>query len=192
MSPKMMSHCKKSLLIPIFAVILLMSIIASAQVKNGLNSGGSLKANKPYLTLPGEYDPTNMLARTARGEIPSAKLYEDDYVLAVLGENPYATGHFVVFSKTSKARNFIEMTPEDLSRIMTVAQRVAEAEIIAIGAEGFTLRQSNGSASSIAQFHLHVIPRWKGDQLKDKPGSAVSISELELQAKKIRAALDAL
>jgi histidine triad (HIT) family protein len=190
MSYKIKMQPVKKCLAPVFAILLLMSIAACAQLQNKKVDASASRTGWPVLS--GDYDPDNQLARTARGEIQSAKLYEDDHVLAILGERPYAPGHFVVISKTSKARNFIEMDSEDLCRIMSVTQRVAAAEIIAIGAEGFTLRQNNGSSSTIHQFHLHVIPRQKGDVLKDTPGSAVSISELEPMAEKIRAALKGL
>lgn len=171
----------------IFSVLLSISIIGCAQPKMEPNIMTLSKINNA--SLEGEYDPDNLLARTSRGDIPSAKLYEDENVLAFLGERPFAPGHFVVISKNSKARNFIEMDLEDLCHILAVTRIVAEAEITAIGVEGFTLYQNNGSASSIHQFHLHVIPRWKGDRLNLVPQSEVSVSELEQMAEKIRAVL---
>lgn len=175
-----------------YVLILLLTLfivpIASGETLDNTSVTDSHDSLKPV--LPGDYDPNNLLARTARGEIPSAKLYEDEHVLAFLGDRPSAHGHFLVISKTSKARNFLEIEPEELARILSVARRVAEAEIVAIGAEGFTLRQNNGSASSLHQFHLHVLPRWKGDQLKSGPQPEVKVSELEPLAERIRAVLD--
>jgi histidine triad (HIT) family protein len=190
MSYKSKMQPVKKYLISAIALLLLMTITACVQLQNKEADAGEARTGWPALS--GDYDPDNQLAKTGSGEIQSAKLYEDNHVLAFLGERPYAPGHFVVISKTSKARNFIEMDPEDLCRIMSVAQKVAAAEIIAIGVEGFTLRQNNGSSSTIHQFHLHVIPRWKGDVLKDTPGTSVSLSELEPMAEKIRAALKGL
>lgn len=143
-------------------------------------------------SLPGTFDPENVLARTARGEIPSAKLYEDDEVLAFLGDYPAAKGHFLVISKSVQARNFLDLTPEQLGKIMDVAQLVARAEILVLGAEGFTLRQNNGSASTMAIFHLHVIPRWAGDELKTWPIEQESVESLEPLAQKIRDQIQAL
>jgi histidine triad (HIT) family protein len=190
MSYKIKMQPVKKCLTPVIAILLLITITACAQFQNKKADASAARTGWPVLS--GDYDPDNQLALTARGELQSAKLYEDDHVLAFLGDRPYAPGHFVVISKTSKARNFIEMDSEDLCSIMSVTQKVAAAEIIAIGAEGFTLRQNNGSSSSIHQFHLHVIPRRKGDVLKDTPGSAVSLSELEPMAEKIMAALKGL
>ena len=160
------------------AVVLLLAAVAS-----------HAQAPVDELPLPGAYDPDNRLARTARGEIESIKLYEDDEVLAFLGEHPASRGHFLVISRTSKARNFLELSPDELAHILEVAQIVAKAEIIALGAEGFTLRQNNGSASSIAQFHLHVLPRYRGDTLPQGMQPPGDLAELRIQAEKIRASI---
>jgi len=136
--------------------------------------------------VPGTFNRDHMLARTARGEVPSAVVYEDDDVLAFLGDYPAAEGHFLVVSKTVEARSFLDFTPEQLARILAVAQLVARAEIVVMGAEGFTLRLNNSSTSHSEFFHLHVIPRWKDDQLKSGPADQVSLESLEPLAKKIR------
>jgi len=136
--------------------------------------------------LPGTYDPNNTLAQTIRGEIPAEKLYEDAHVLAFLADKPSSLGHFIVVSKTSHAKNFLELSPQELSRIMAAAKRVARAEIAAIGAQGFTLRQNNGSATSIMQYHLSVIPRWAGDKLLDGLQPAADPAALRTIADKIR------
>ena len=136
------------------------------------------------------YDPDNLIARTVRGDIPSVALYEDDEVVAFLADRPATLGHFLVASKTSKARNFLELTRDELAHIMEVAQRVAKAEIIALGTQGFTIRQNNGSASTIMQYHLHVIPRWKDDTLPQGMGKPVDMQTLEKQGEQIRAAME--
>lgn len=170
------------------AAYLLLTLPAGAETTTCEKGVDSMGFEKP--ALAGRYDPDSLLAKTARGEIPVAVLYEDDHVLAFLGDRSYATGHFLVISKTSRARNILEIEPEELSRIFSVVRKVSEAEIGALGAEGFSLRQNNGSASTIHQFHLHVIPRWQGDQLQDKPSAAVDLALLEPIAEKIRAAME--
>jgi len=48
-------------------------------------------------TLP--YDDANIFARILRGEIPSTKVYEDDFALAFNDINPLAPTHILVIPK---------------------------------------------------------------------------------------------
>ena len=45
------------------------------------------------------YDDSNIFARILRGELPSKKVYEDDYVLAFHDINPLAPVHILVIPK---------------------------------------------------------------------------------------------
>ena len=128
----------------------------------------------PRLSWSSPYDPQNVLARTIRGEIPTVRLYEDEHVLAAMDT---LQGHFVVMSKDSRARNFLEIEPEQSARMFAVVQRLASAEIAALGVEGFLVRTNAGSDSGVAQFHIHVYPH-----RKDDPPAAAQATQAELQA----------
>jgi diadenosine tetraphosphate (Ap4A) HIT family hydrolase len=45
------------------------------------------------------YDPNNIFAKILRGEIPSKKVYEDEYALAFHDINPVAPHHILVIPK---------------------------------------------------------------------------------------------
>jgi histidine triad (HIT) family protein len=110
------------------------------------------------------YDRQNPFARILRGELPADKVYEDAHVLAFLSLDQKAPGHVLVISKTSKARDIMEISPQDLVRVMLVAQRIAKAERIALHADGVVIQQNNGAAAGQTVFHLHVhvVPYWNG------------------------------
>lgn len=138
--------------------------------------------------LPGRYDPDNAYARAARGEIKVAKLYEDDAAIAYLVHNPYTVGHFLVVSKLTHARNFLEVEPDVLSHMWAVAQKVARAEIAALGADGFVLRSNAGAAGATAVFHIHVITMRSGVAMDEKRPEK-TLAELEPIAARVRAAI---
>ncbi|MEO8856581.1 MAG: HIT domain-containing protein [Burkholderiaceae bacterium] len=120
------------------------------------------------VSMPGwteaPYNLHNPFARIIRGELPAYKVYEDAHVLAFLSLDQNAAGHVLAISKNSKAQNIMEMSPQDLLRVMRVAQRVARAEAIALHADGVVIQQNNGAAGGQTVFHLHVhvIPHWNG------------------------------
>jgi len=119
------------------------------------------------MSLDGVYDEGNIFARIIRGEIPSAKIYEDDRVLAFMDAFPQARGHSLVVHKHSRARNLLDVEPEALVEIMAGVQKVARAVREALNPDGILVTQFNGAPAGQTIFHLHVhiLPRWEGDTL---------------------------
>ena len=120
------------------------------------------------MTLHAPYDPDNIFAKILRGEIPAAKVWEDDHVLAFMDVFPQSDGHVLVIAKTSTARNLLEIEPEMLARVIAATQRTARAVEKALKPEGFQIMQFNGEAGGQTVFHLHfhIIPRWADRSLK--------------------------
>lgn len=120
------------------------------------------------MTLHAPYDPDNIFAKILRGEIPSVKVWEDDDVLVFMDVFPQSEGHTLVISKTSTARNLLEMEPEALAKVTAATQRTAKAIETALKPEGFQIVQYNGEAGGQTVYHLHfhIIPRWSDRQMK--------------------------
>jgi histidine triad (HIT) family protein len=139
------------------------------------------------MSLDGQYDRDNVFAKIIRGEMPAIKLWEDDEVLAFMDVFPQSRGHALVISKTSTARNLLEVEPEVLSRLALTTQRVARAVREGLGADGVTVMQFNGAAGGQTVYHLHfhVIPRWDGEPLKSHGGAMADLGELKALAERI-------
>jgi histidine triad (HIT) family protein len=120
------------------------------------------------MTLHAPYDPDNIFAKILRGEIPSVKVWEDEDVLVFMDVFPQSEGHTLVISKTSTARNLLEIEPEALARVTAATQRTAKAIEKALQPEGFSVVQYNGEAGGQTVYHLHfhIIPRWSDRQMK--------------------------
>lgn len=146
-------------------------------------------AAKPFPPLKGAYDETNVFARILRGELPAYKVYEDADVLAFMDRAPMEPGHVLVISKTSKARNLLEIDPKDLAKVMAVAQKVGQAQVDALGLEGFMILQNNGVGQSVPHLHVHVIPRVAGKLVCLVANKPADPKDLEAMAARIRAAM---
>ena len=138
------------------------------------------------------YDDTNIFAKVLRGEMPAYKVYEDDKSLAFLDIMPRAPGHTLVIPK-SRARNLLDVAPEDLCHVMQVTQKIARAAMKTFDAEGVTLQQFNESAGGQVVFHLHfhIIPRRAGVVLKPPASVRETPETLAEHAKRLGAALAA-
>lgn len=116
------------------------------------------------MSLDGVYDPGNIFARMIRGEVPAHKVYEDDQVLAFMDLFPQTRGHTLVISKTSTARNFLELEADAIAPLMSGVQKVARAVRAALNPDGVMIGQFNGAIAGQTVFHLHfhIIPRYEG------------------------------
>ena len=141
------------------------------------------------MSLHGTYDSDNIFAKIIRGDMPAVKVFEDDQVLAFMDVFPQSRGHMLVISKTSKARNLLEIAPADLARMLAVAARIGQAQIDGLGAGGFTIVQNNGVGQSVPHLHIHVIPRVAGKPLDFNENKIGDPADIEAVAVKLRAAL---
>ena len=109
------------------------------------------------------YDPQNPFAKLLRGEFPSYKVYENEYVLAFLDIMPRAPGHTLVIPK-APARNILDIKPDDYAHVARAAHKIAAAAMKAFKADGITVQQFNEPAGGQVVFHLHmhVMPRHNG------------------------------
>jgi histidine triad (HIT) family protein len=143
------------------------------------------------MSLDGVYDPDNIFARIVRGEIPSAKICEDERTLAFMDAFPQARGHCLVVHKASKARNLLDAEPQTLNEVILAAQKVARAVRTALKPDGITVMQFNGAPAGQTIFHLHVhiLPRWEGVPLGAHARGQADPGELAELAKAIAAEL---
>lgn len=144
------------------------------------------------MSLPGDYDPDNIFAKVARGEAPSAKVFEDADTMAFMDLFPQGRGHTLVIHKRARARNLLDAELTDISPIMATTQRVGRAIVKALRPDGLTVMQFNGEASGQTIFHLHfhLIPRWRGTPLGHHGQGMADASELAKLAQEIAAAIE--
>ncbi len=105
-----------------------------------------------------------IFCKIVAGEIPSTKVYEDEHTLAFMDISPIVKGHTLVIPK--QHHDPITQTPDDiLARCISVAKRIAQAQMDALGADGVNLHQANGVAAGqvVPHIHFHVIPRFDKD-----------------------------
>ena len=98
------------------------------------------------------------------GQIPSAKLYEDERTFAIMDINPLNPGHALIVIK-AHAPTIFDADPADLGAAIAAAKKVGAAVKEAMKAEGLNIMQANGAAAfqSVPHLHLHLIPRFTGD-----------------------------
>ena len=98
------------------------------------------------------------------GEIPSFKVYENDYVYAFLDISQVSKGHTLLIPKKASP-NIYETDPETMKHIAEALPIVANAIKKAFNPDGLNIIQNNGEFADQSVFHLHFhfLPRYKDD-----------------------------
>jgi len=98
------------------------------------------------------------------GKIPSKKLYEDEFVLAILDINPAARGHVLLLPKEHYSL-LPQMPEKEIGHLYLTAKKLSQVLLKALRADGTTLFLANGAVAGQRAPHvmLHLIPRKEGD-----------------------------
>jgi histidine triad (HIT) family protein len=137
------------------------------------------------------YDANNVFAKIMRGEIPAARVYENEHALAFMDVMPQSQGHTLVISKNA-ARNLFDIDPNDLATLIRATQHVAKAVRKAFEPDGVRIAQFNEPAAGQTVFHIHfhIIPCYDGVPMRAHGRDMADKQMLEEHAAKIRAAME--
>jgi histidine triad (HIT) family protein len=124
-----------------------------------------------------------IFCKIAAGEIPAAKIYEDDQCLAFLDIKPVNPGHALLIPKAH--HQTMADTPDDLvaylfvkvKGLIPVIKKATKADYVALSVVG----------TEVPHFHIHLIPRRADDGLAGFwPTKEYQDGEKEKMAEKIR------
>jgi histidine triad (HIT) family protein len=114
-----------------------------------------------------EHDPDCIFCRIVAGDLPASVIAEDELTLALMDIQPASRGHALVIPR-AHARDLLSIGRADLAACAAMAQEIAGRGIERLGADGVNLLNSCGADAwqTVFHFHIHVIPRYKGDPLR--------------------------
>lgn len=127
------------------------------------------------------------------GELPSAKVYEDEDTLAFLDIAPVVKGHTLVIPKRH-CNPITDTPPEVLAKTILTVRKIARAQVRALGADGLNVAQANGAVAGqvVPHIHFHVIPRFVRDGALPpwRPGEYGDRAEMNGFAERLRSAVE--
>ena len=100
------------------------------------------------------------------GEVPSKTIYEDEDFRVILDIEPASKGHALILPKKHYT-NIYELEEETASKVFVLTKKMAEKITKALKCDGFNILQNNGEVAgqSVFHFHIHLIPRYKDDEV---------------------------
>lgn len=108
-----------------------------------------------------------VFCKIAAGEIPSATLYEDEDFRVILDIEPASKGHALILPKNHYT-DLYELPDELAAKVFVLARKMVTALRDVLECDGYNVVQNNGEVAgqTVFHFHMHLIPRYKGDTVK--------------------------
>ena len=108
-----------------------------------------------------------IFCKIANGEIPSATIFEDRDFRVMLDIGPATRGHVLILTK-EHYDNIYEIDAETAGKLFSLASVIARAMKKVLNCDGMNILQNNGTVAgqTVFHFHLHLIPRYEGDQVQ--------------------------
>lgn len=98
-----------------------------------------------------------LFCRIVKGEIPSPRLYEDDYCIAIRDIEPQAPTHLLIIPKTHVQNAAMLTDPQLAGQLMLSIGRISE--MLGLNEGGFRVVINNGEAAgqTVPHLHLHLL-----------------------------------
>ncbi len=128
-----------------------------------------------------------VFTRIINGELPAAKVYEDEHTIAFMDAGQVNPGHVIVATK-QQVETILDIDDELAAALFRTAARIARAVDRAFKPEGITILQANKAAGwqTVPHLHLHVLPRHQGDGVElTWPRKNPALDELQALAARI-------
>ena len=110
-------------------------------------------------------NPDCMFCRILTKAVEAPIVFENSDALIFLDHRPLFPGHSLVIPK-SHLETIQDLPDVPLARLFAAAKMLASAMELGLHAEGTFIAANNRVSQSVPHFHIHVVPRRKGDGLK--------------------------
>ena len=100
-----------------------------------------------------------LFCKIVAGEIPSTKVYEDEFVLAFKDINPMAPVHILVIPKQHIADSAADITPENSAAIAHIFEIIAKIAKEQGLYNGFRVVTNSGedALQTVSHIHFHIL-----------------------------------
>jgi histidine triad (HIT) family protein len=133
-------------------------------------------------------DPECIFCKIVAGDVPAAKVLDDDGGIAFLDIGPLAPGHTLLIPR-EHVETVDRMSEQDAAALLRHLPRLARAVQAATDCQGVNILQNNGRVAHqfVPHVHFHVIPRNPGDEFHfNWPAGTYTEGRLEELAGEIR------
>lgn len=128
-----------------------------------------------------------IFCKIIKGDIPSFKIYEDEYTYAFLDIAKDVDGHTLVIPKKHVV-NILDCDEETLNHVSKTIKKICNHYVDNCGFAGCNILNASGKAAQQSVFHLHfhIIPRKNDDEVDAWPNFKGAKESLESWHEKLK------
>ena len=111
-----------------------------------------------------------IFCKIIKGEIPSYKLYEDNYTYVFMDIANDIDGHILVIPK-KHVTNVLDCDEETLHHVTDTVKKISNLLVDKCGYDGVNILNASGECAGQTVFHLHfhIIPKKNNDGISAWP-----------------------
>lgn len=106
-----------------------------------------------------------VFCKIIEGSAESSEVYRDEFCVAFLDSSPINPGHTLV-CPTRHTSSFIDLEADELSAILSAAQRIARRQLAKMpncGGVNLLLSEREDAGQEVPHAQFHVLPRSEND-----------------------------
>lgn len=105
-----------------------------------------------------------VFCKIIKGDLPSYKIFEDEWTLAFLDISKDVDGHTLVIPK-KHCTNILDCEEDVLKKVMETVQKISKHYVQNCGYSAVNVLNANGASAGQSVFHLHfhIFPRTEND-----------------------------
>src|ERR1700730_8075052 len=116
------------------------------------------------ITQAPTYDENCAFCKIARDD-DGFRVFEDEQTIAFLDHRPLFPGHCLLIPK-AHFETITDLPDSLVTPLFANVRMLSAAVALAMRAEGTFIAANNRVSQSVPHFHVHIVPRTKGDGLK--------------------------
>ena len=108
-----------------------------------------------------------IFCKIIKGDIPSYKIYEDEFVYAFLDIAKDVKGHTLVIPK-KHVTNILDCDEQTLHHLISATKKICNHYVDDCGFSGVNILNNSGidANQSVMHLHFHILPRKENDGIK--------------------------
>lgn len=104
--------------------------------------------------------------KLANYELNTYTVYENEYINCILDHQPFNPGHTLILPK-KHYKETEELDKKTYDEIMKALVLISKSINKVYKPDGITICQNGGIFSELDHYHMHIVPRYKGQSFAD-------------------------